>query len=161
MKKFIPAIILLSFFSCNNNKTEPQATVPDSVTVVKDSTLVITDTHYFWETDESDPKKIAFKKSRPLSADSLNTNSILAMLNSTYPELKLSIKNTSGDTLFLNLDNGKYLTEQIGSTGAESYLGEVVYNLTEVAGIDFVNINFKQGDHAQPGTYSRTDFIKK
>ena len=83
------------------------------------------------------------------------------MLNTTYPELKLSIKNTSGDRLFLNLENGKYLTEQIGSTGAESYLGEVVYNLTEVAGIDFVNINFKQGDHAQPGTYSRTDFERK
>lgn len=161
MKKFIPAIVLLGIFSCNNNKTEEQAVPPDSIDVKKDSAVVITDTHYFWETDESDPKRISFKKSRPLSADSLNTASILAVLNATYPELKLSIKNTSGDTLFLNLDNSKFLTQQIGSTGAESYLGEVVYNLTEVAGIDFVNINFKQGDHAQPGTYSRTDFIKK
>ncbi len=161
MKKFIPAIALLGFFSCNNNKTEPQATPPDSVTAKKDSAVVITDTHYFWEIDETDPKKLSFKKTRLLSPDSLNTTSILSMLNATYPDMKLSIKNTSGDTLFLDLDNSKYLTEKMGSTGAEGYLGEVVYNLTEVAGIDFVNINFKKGDHAQPGTYSRTDFQKK
>lgn len=161
MKKIIPAIFILGIFSCNNNKTDKEATVDSTTVIVKDSSAVSTDTHYFWEVDETDPKGMAMKKSRPASSDSLNSESIITMINTTYPDLKLSVKNTSGDTIFLDLDNSKYLTQKMGSTGAESYLGELVYNLTEIKGIDFVSIDFKKGDHAQPGTYSRTDFARK
>ncbi len=49
----------------------------------------------------------------------------------------------------------------MGSSGAETYLAEVTFNLTEINGINFIDIQFPEGDHASPGIYSRTDFGQK
>jgi hypothetical protein len=48
-----------------------------------------------------------------------------------------------------------------GTHGASAYLAEVIYNLTEITGVDFVNFRFNEGEHAAPGTYSRTDFVSQ
>jgi hypothetical protein len=34
------------------------------------------------------------------------------------------------------------------------------YTLTEMAGIKYVHYDFEEGDHAEPGTYSRANFNK-
>ena len=47
----------------------------------------------------------------------------------------------------------------MGSSGSQAYLAEVTYNLTELNGINFVQIRFKEGIHASPDTYKRTDFV--
>ena len=66
----------------------------------------------------------------------------------------------SGDTIYTEVKDSEYLTEAIGTTGAEMYLADVVLNLTEVAGIKFININLKEGSHMQPGTWSKDNFSK-
>ena len=47
----------------------------------------------------------------------------------------------------------------MGYYGAEAYLAAVNYNMSELKGITYVDIRFKEGDHAAPGTYTRTDFV--
>lgn len=145
--------------SCNSGKQE--ATPQDSASVVPadSSAVVISDAHYFWEADLSG-KALEMKKARVLPADSLHTEAILGMLNTEYPELKLALLRSAGDTVFVQVGNSAYLTQRLGSTGAEAVLAELTYNLTEAAGIHNVHLSFKRGDHATPGTYARTDFIQ-
>ncbi len=46
----------------------------------------------------------------------------------------------------------------MGTAGAQSYIATITYSLTELAEINYVNFDFKEGDHALPGTYKRTGF---
>ncbi len=162
MKHWIPASLLLFILAACNRGGEQQAAGADSLPQpVADSLAPVTeDTHYFWEVDETAPKGFVMKKARPASADSLNAAAILGMLNSQYPELKMELLKSSGDTVFVKVGNSKMLTRQMGSTGAQTVLAELTYNLTEVSGIHYVSLDFVRGDHAAPGTYSRTDFVE-
>ena len=162
MKKYACAILLItSFAACNTRQPDAEAVSTDSLNKIirADSTIQIIDAHYFWQADQDSPKGLMMKKSRPMSPDSLSTGNLLQVLNSTYPNVELSYLKTSGDTLFVKVNKSTYLTQRMGTSGAEAYLAEVTYNLTELTGINFVDINFKMGDHAEPGTYSRTDFV--
>lgn len=48
----------------------------------------------------------------------------------------------------------------MGSSGAEAYLAAVTYNMSELKGVTYVDIRFKEGIiYASPGTYTRTDFV--
>jgi len=159
MKQFLPAVCLLALFSCNRG-TEQQQENQDSIKTTIDSNQVtLSDAHYFWEADLSG-KTMVMKKTRIASPDSLNVSSVIGMLNTEYPDLKLTMLKTSGDTVFIKVENERHLTQRMGSTGAETVLAEITYNLTEVSGIQHVKLDFRQGDHATPGTYGRTDFVK-
>lgn len=157
----IAFFVMLIVISCNSNKNEEKTVIVDSVSIpVKpDSAKVITDSHYFWTTDLDQKKGLLMKKVSPVSSDSLTYQNMIAFVNMEFPEAKLSFVKISGDSIYVKIGNSKFVTQQMGSSGAEAYLAEVTYNLTELKNIGFVNINFKEGDHAQPGTYSRTDFV--
>jgi hypothetical protein len=163
MKKLFYLIGIAAFFSaCNTKETDKENSNIDSsnLGVKRDSAEVISDLHYFW-TSDFDPKKgMVMKKTTPVSKDSLTTENMINMLNGYYPEIKLEFSRISNDSIYLKIKKSTYLTQQMGSSGAEAYLAEVTYNLTEVNGISYVNIAFRPGDHAVPGTYSRTDFIQ-
>lgn len=162
MKKNIVFVIVIALlFACNTKKTEPEAAIKDTAaTVVKnDTTKVVTDTHYFWASDLG-PGGLVMIKIRPASADSLTVPNVIGMLNNEYPQVLLKLTKISNDTIFVKIPNSNYLTRQMGTTGSEAYLAEATYNLTEIKDINFVDFKFKEGDHAQPGTFSRTDFIR-
>ena len=162
MKKyFAPVLLLPLIFSCHQGKTDTEITPPDTTkaSVKTDTVDTYKDTHYFWAADFSGKTGFAMIRSRPIPADSLSAEKILQTLNETYPDIKLSFVRMSGDSLFIKTADGNYLANQSGSTGAESYLAEVTYNLTEIKGVNFVHIAFLKGNHASPGTYSRTDFV--
>jgi len=162
MKNYIAFIILLAaLVSCNNKKTDTKPVVKDTVVVsIKtDSAKVVTDTHYFWVPDLG-PGGLVMVKIRPASADSLTAANIVALLNSEYPEIPLRFTKISNDTVFVKIPKSDYLTRQMGTSGSEAYLAEATYDLTELKDINFVDFKFKEGDHAQPGTFSRTDFIR-
>ncbi len=158
---------LLSIFACLfllqcNTKTADKeaAAVKEADFVIKsDSPNIKTDEHYLWEPDPNAKKGITMIRTRPISKDSLTVSAILNLLNETYPEIKLDSVRQSQDTVFIAIRKSTYLTRQMGSYGADSYLAEVTYNLTEISGVNFVDIRFKEGEHASPGTYSRTDFV--
>ena len=152
--------MITATISCNTKKTDNEAaTVDTTATNAAADSVVIKDSRYFW-TSDLDPKQgLVMVKTRPASADSLTAPIIIQMFNETYPEIPLTFTKISNDSVFINIRNSKYLTQQMGSSGAEAYLAELTYNLTEISGINFVDVKFKVGDHASPGTYSRTDFI--
>ncbi|XZF15047.1 hypothetical protein ACTHGU_02850 [Chitinophagaceae bacterium MMS25-I14] len=60
--------------------------------------------------------------------------------------------------MYTAIADSHILTQQMGSTGAAQYLAEAIINLTAVKGIDFVKIDFEEGDHAAPGIWSRKDY---
>ena len=162
MKKTLWFVMIsVGLFSCNNKESGEESAAADSLQVVPkpDSAAVITDSHYFWTAELVPKQGLVMKKDSPVSEDSLNTGFMLKRLNDLYPEIKLQYVKTSNDSIFLKVEKSNYLTRQMGSTGAEAYLAEVTYNLTEVKGVNYVDIRFREGDHASPGTYSRTSFV--
>lgn len=162
MKKYFISIwVIAVIFSCHSNQSENEHLVVDSVKTVKttDTADINKDTHYFWFADFAGKKGFTMVRNRPIPVDSLTANDIIQALNDLYPEIKLSFVAISNDSMFLTINNSNYLTNSTGSSGAEAYLAEATYNLTEIKGISFVHFNFKKGNHASPGTYSRTDFV--
>jgi hypothetical protein len=162
MKNYIlPVLILVFFIACNSNKDEQQAATTDSAAVVKPAdSSAIKDMHYFWTSDILPKQGLVLTKTRPLSADSLSAPIIVQVFNEMYPDIPIKVNKISHDSIFIKISNSKYLTQQMGSSGAESYFAELTYNLTEVPGINYVDFNFKEGEHAAPATYSRTDFVQ-
>lgn len=148
--------------SCNTKQSEKAVSKIDTTGSVinADTANIKTDSHYFWASDLDPKKGLVMKKTRPISADSLTATNMINMLNTLYPEIQLHFTRVSNDSIFVKIIKSAYLTQQIGSSGAEAYLAEITYNLTELNGINFVDIRFKEGDHASPGTYSRTDFVQ-
>jgi hypothetical protein len=148
-------------FSCHSNQPENDQVVIDTVKTVTtaDTANINKDTHYFWFADFTGKKGFTMVRNRPIPVDSLTAGQIIQSLNELYPEIRLSFVAVSNDSIFLHINNSNYLTNNTGSSGAEAYLAEVTYNLTELKGISFVHVDFKRGNHATPGTYSRTDFV--
>jgi hypothetical protein len=73
---------------------------------------------------------------------------------------KLKLKNIKDQVVNLKVINAEYLTQRMGSTGAEEFLAVATFTLTEYDNIKFVNFIFEEGDHAVPGLYSRQYFLK-
>ena len=153
--------IIIVIISCNTKQTDKTVNKTDSTGVVlkSDTGSVTTDTHYFWSAEWDTKKGMLMKRTTPINSDSLTTTNIINKLNELYPEIRLHFIRVSNDSIFVNINKSNFLTQQIGSSGAEAYLAEVTYDLTELEGINFVEIRFKEGDHATPGTYTRLGFV--
>jgi len=123
---------------------------------------------FFWMpglNDSTDLLKMT--KIRPISSDSLNPKSIIGFLNvtnlgnATSGKIYLDFNKISHDTIYVKIKESTFLTENIGTTGAMLYLAGVVYNLTELKKVKYVNLDFEEGDHASPGVYSRDAFVDR
>ena len=135
--------ILLS--ACGNNKADEKVPVKDSVI-----------TKYSWEA--TDTGSIVVMKKVGIGPDTLSPQGVVGFLNNKFPNIQLVLDKTSGDTLFIKIPEPTYLTQQMGSSGPRTYFTEAIYNLTEIPGIHYVNFDFEEGDHAQPGTFNRDSF---
>lgn len=98
------------------------------------------------------------KESNNIESQSLNQ--VIDKLNKDYPEIQFELIKISNDTANIKIENSDYLTQQCGTAGANSYIANVVYNLSEFKNIKLVNFDFELGDHAVPGVYSRKDFVR-
>jgi hypothetical protein len=67
----------------------------------------------------------------------------------------LILKKKVQNKITVGIENEKMLTQQMGTDGAASYLNAVVYSITSVDGIDCLELEFEEGDHAFPGEYCR------
>ncbi|MEP7106377.1 MAG: hypothetical protein ABI760_00315 [Ferruginibacter sp.] len=163
MKKYSSLLFLITLIvSCNTKQSEKVVPGTDTTEFVNktDSISIKTDSHYYWISEEDPKKGLVMKRAFPLSPDSLTSTILIQMLNKGFPEIQIQFSRVSNDSIFVKIRKSAYLTQQMGSSGAEAYLAEVIYNLTELKGINYVDIRFKEGDHASPGTYSRTDFYR-
>lgn len=105
------------------------------------------------------------KQVRHIKTDSLKYDNLINILNDKYSQkVKLDFERISEDTIYVKIKNSEYLTQSMGTTGADEYMIEATFTLTELSKIQFVNYDFETGDHASPGTYSRKyylDWIKE
>lgn len=139
------SVLLLFIVSCSNNKPEEAETPVAEI--------------YLWEAGLNDSTGLLqMKKIISPVVDSLSVASVTGYINGEDSNIQLEYVKTSGDTVFLKIPDAEYLTQRMGSSGPTMYLAGVVYNFTEIPGIKYVNLDFEEGDHAQPGTYSRENF---
>lgn len=161
MKKFTFLMLAAVWFSCNSKKTAPvvdgeeeiitaDSTVSENPTIIynPDSRL------YIWRAG-FDYKK---RKNETASPAILQVDSLIKGLNEFHENVLLEKVKQSGDTLYTTIKDAEYLTQQMGSTGAETYLADVILNLTAIPGVKYVNIDLKAGDHMNPGTWSADNF---
>lgn len=149
MKNSILAIIAsLLLFSCGTNKADQPQTETDSLKDI-----------YLWRADLNDSTgMLQMKKELSGISDSLTVPALFNYLDSVNSKIKLDFIKISGDTIYAKIDDATVLTQQMGTTGAMQYMAKTVYNLTELPGIHYVNLNFEEGDHAAPGVYNRESF---
>lgn len=72
----------------------------------------------------------------------------------------MKLKEIKEHTASVEVINAEFLTQRMGSAGADEFLAVATYTLTEHKDIQVVNFIFEEGDHAVPGPYTRRYFLK-
>ena len=153
--------MIILMLACNTKKPSKISPYADTTIVSHiDTANATTDTHYFWSSEWDTKNRLVMKKVSQINEDLLTPANLIQKINSLHPKIQLRFIKVFKDTIFVSINKSRYLTQQMGSSGADAYLAEVTYNLTELKDINFVDLRFKEGDHASPGTYTRTDFIE-
>lgn len=154
------SILLLSVFmiliSCQSepSKNTSAADMPAETNMDASKTLVVP-----WSVEINDSTHLMeIRKDPAADMTNLGPNDIVDALNLKYPKIKLVWEKQEGEKAFVRIDDAAFLTQASGTEGAQAYLAEVTYSLTELPGIGIVQFSFKEGDHARPGTYTRASF---
>jgi hypothetical protein len=149
MNKYLILVFALYLFcSCNNNGGHSDSS---------QDTADATPAFYRWEATDS-IGKLKMKKVEDEGPDTLSPVAVVTWINKFNVIIKLELLRISRDTIYLAIPDASNLTQQQGSAGATMMLAGIVYNLTEIPGIRYVNLDFEQGDHAAPGTFDRGTF---
>lgn len=159
MKKLYYVVLLLVFFACQQQKEDEVApvTVPITETIIDSPQLNNKEVElYVWKNDADYTRR----KNPEVNTAIVNTDSLIKGLNQLYENVYLQKDKLSNDTLYTFIKDSNFLSNQMGSTGAEIYVADVIMNLTEVPGIKYVHIEMEEGSHMQPGTWSRNNFAK-
>jgi hypothetical protein len=159
MKKICYLGLIIFFSACNQQEEKEPAPLPeqppeattDSLQIVKGEAKL-----YVWKNDADYTRR----KNSEINVASVNADSLIKGLNQMYENVYLQKDKQSNDTLYTFIKDSEFLTNRMGSTGAEVYVADVVMNLTEVPGIKYVHIDLQEGSHMQPGTWSRTNFAR-
>ncbi|ADY50741.1 hypothetical protein Pedsa_0155 [Pseudopedobacter saltans DSM 12145] len=158
-KLFTTVLFCYLFFSCTNDKKERSAS--DSISTnenVKETPLDVLSDIPWTATLDSTTQQYTMVRNEPIKGEVLDITNVLEAINRKYPENKLVFEKQNADTVFVKVENATYLTQASGSTGARVFLAESTYSLTEIPSIRVVFFNFKIGDHATPGAYTRKNF---
>jgi hypothetical protein len=162
MKYNIVIVFVLFFLGCNQKSDSEETTTKqesqvDTVTTKKQTPLFNPETKLFIWKATPDYKKVRNTEAGPSLQ---NADTLIKGLNELYENVFLEKLKISGDTIYTMIKDATYLAEQMGSTGAEIYVADVVLNLTAVKGIKYVNIDMAEGSHMQPGVWSLDNFSK-
>ena len=156
MRSWLFLLGVLLAFSCNNSGSSAENNTEDTISVDED---VFPGGKLIWIAEYDTLKHQFFlKKQQPLNSDTLSTENLISGINAGWENVKLVFKKVSNDTLYVSIPDSDFLTERMGSAGAEAYLASTTYNLTELKGIKFINYEFEEGDHLSPGVFGRDDF---
>jgi|GEM_PF-1677799 hypothetical protein len=134
-----------------------------------------TDPEYTWQVRRDDPAGDLLVRGKKLDRIKDDPQALIRALNKSEkdPESfrtpkdrepvsppKLKLKGIKNHTAFVEVINAEYLTQRLGSSGAEEFLAVATYTLTENKDIQVVQFLFEEGDHAVPGPYTRKYFLK-
>jgi hypothetical protein len=147
---FLGSVLL---FACRN---EREPSVSDADSTADSRSEKISSPPYSVEVDEETQNLSLVRSNEDL--EGAGVNDIIGSINKKYKDIELDLVKEGKDTISLKIDDARKLTQSMGSAGAEAYLAELTFSLTELKGIKAVKIDFEEGDHAMPGVYTRDDF---
>lgn len=159
------ACIICINFSCNsnenNNEEVSNEVIQDTLSEAgnsADSTITISNRPLIWTVNQENTGMEKLKKPEEVRLDTFSSGHLVQLINSSFPDVHLDLVKISHDTIYVNIPDSKKLTQEMGSTGSENYMASATYTLTELKNVKFVNFAMEQGDHAEPGVFSREDF---
>jgi hypothetical protein len=159
MKKWIAIILIGALSSSCVNESEKQSgrakqeKVP-STQPKKEKFLILPWTAI----PDPETEEMELKHNAASDVSQFTVQDMIDAINFKYPKVLLKQDGIKSDTLKVSINDASFLTQQMGTAGAESYLAEATFALTELKGIKAVTFSFREGDHAVPKTYSRKDF---
>lgn len=166
-------ILIMAFLSaCNyqngtksdsiQNEIITSDSLNDSEELLSNFDIETKNKHSIWDYD---CMKDTVMQIRNVTSDTLTHEILMNFINTDYQDkIYLEYVKTKHDTLFVIINDSHYLTQQMGTAGADDYMISATFTLTELQEVGFVNFDFEEGDHAIPGTYSRKyylDWIRK
>jgi hypothetical protein len=156
MRSWLFLFGILLIFSCNNSEQANKDIPEDTVLVDEDE---YPGDKVIWISDYDTLKnEFYLKKQGTINIDTLTAGGVIKNINAVWENVQLVFSKISNDTLYVSIPASDFLTQQMGSAGAEAYIASTTYNLTELKGIKFINYDFEAGDHLSPGVFSRKDF---
>jgi hypothetical protein len=160
MKKELYLVLLSTIFMIGSCRTDSTKVTDENISTKSAAledlgkTLLVP-----WSVELNDSTQMMeIKKNPDADMTNLGPNDIIDAINYKYPQIKLEWIKQEGNKAFIKIADARYLTSGSGTEGANAYMAEVTFSLTELKGINEVNFNFTDGDHARPGTYTREDF---
>ena len=150
------SVLILSLCGCSRNeeKANKNAQSAESPTAVPAKTLSIP---YVVEYNEQTQKN-ELKHDAKDDFTNMSVEDMIKAVNLRYPKIQLELLKTDPDVVHVKINDAAYLSQAMGSSGAQIYMTESTYALTEVKGISSVEFIFQEGDHASPGLYTRESF---
>jgi hypothetical protein len=137
-----------------------------------DLTVLNRDHTWYVEYDTATGKDLLVRGSK-IKAVRGDINKMIIALNKTTFEAEASNAQKEGTALeppkmrlqsvaegiaHVEIIDAEYLTQRMGTSGAQNYLAATTYSLTEMPGVRGVDFIFSVGDHAAPGVYTRESF---
>jgi hypothetical protein len=154
MRQLIPFIIFMAIAAACNNEAAKEET-DTSGTAATEQQWFATDTLIVWDCNATDKER----KKIYIPADSIPmVEPLLNGINKTYSEVKLIADHVSGDTLYVSIPEADWIANRSGNSFADQYFSFAALNLLELKGIKHVYFSLKTGSHAEPHTWSNTDF---
>ncbi len=164
MRKLLLISGFILFVSCNSQDSKKKVIADDSLFLKPDTSRIsfedpIQFKHLIWvPVFDSIRGDVKLKQQRPVKADTLTAEKLIREINASWDGIKLEFRKISHDTIYVAIPESIVLTQQMGSSGAFSYMASTTYILTELKHIKFVDFDFLEGDHVAPGTMKRGDF---
>ncbi len=164
MRNLLLLSTMILLFSCNNDDYNNEVTASDTTFITVESAKPSIENpaqfkNLVWlPVFDSAKGDFVIKQQRTVKADTLTADKLISEINASWDGIKLELVKTSNDTIYVAVPESTKLTQQMGSSGANSYMYSTTYILTELKNIKFVHFNFIEGDHLAPGTFKRSDF---
>jgi len=165
--KFILLVFFTCTFSCKDFKNEAPADEPLETYDIKPELKPSDSVAYrkallpVWEYNY-DPGVEMPIKLREVDSESVTVQLLIDVMNFQYQgKVYMKYVQLSGDTLYVKIDESTYLTQQMGTMGADAYLSEATFTLTELEYVNQIHFDFLEGDHAIPGLYSKHYYIER
>lgn len=164
--KILLFAIILFTIGCSSGTNETEEVIEGTEVVdtpglsgMEEPALSVTTKPSLWTVEyEDQTKSEKLKKPEDLKISSLSATDLVNALNENFADVQLKLNKISHDTIFVEIPDSEKFTQQMGSTGSYNYLASAVFNLTELDHIKYVKFDFKEGDHAAPGVFTRDDF---
>lgn len=162
---FTRIVLTLLISACSTStQVQKEKTNPDSastnlnteVTPRQDNQTLYSPTDAIWEYSyDTLIKDFALVQLRKIDKDTITGNKLETIINGTWPQVQIQFLKTSGDTAFVFIKNSDFLTQKMGTSGADAFMISTTYTFTELSEIQYVSYFFEAGEHASPGVYSR------